>query len=130
MPSISDKPVVEKLLIKPGNGLLVLNAPKGYLEKLGPLPEKVTLLQEPISPVDVIQVFARDQKELEEFLKKVKPLLTDKNILWVTYLKGTSKIKTDINRDTIWKYAQTVGLKPVFLFSVDDDWSAMRLKMA
>jgi hypothetical protein len=129
MPAISDKPVSEKLLIKPGDRFLVLNAPKGYIDELGELPDKVTFLKEPTPPIDVIQVFVLNQKELEDNLKKVKPLLTPKTILWLTYLKGTSKIKTDINRDTIRTYAETLGLIGVFIFSVNDDWSALRLKM-
>jgi hypothetical protein len=129
MPAISDKSVSEKLLIKPGNRSLVLNAPKGYIDELGELPEKVTFLKEPTPPIDVIQVFGLNQKELEDNLKKVKPLLTLKTILWLTFLKGTSKIKTDINRDTIRTYAETLDLIGVFIFSVNDDWSALRLKM-
>jgi hypothetical protein len=77
----------------------------------------------------VIQVFVLNQKELEDNLKKVKPLLTLKTILWLTFLKGTSKIKTDINRDTIRTYAETLDLIGVFIFFVNDDWSALRLKM-
>jgi hypothetical protein len=129
MPAISDKSVSEKLLIKPGNRSLVLNAPKGYIDELGELPEKVTFLKEPTPPIDVIQVFGLNQKELEDNLKKVKPLLTLKTVLWLTFLKGTSKIKTDINRDTIRTYAETLDLIGVFIFSVNDDWSALRLKM-
>ena len=129
MPAISDKSVSEKLLIKPGNRSLVLNAPKGYIDELGELPEKETFLKEPTPPIDVIQVFGLNQKELEDNLKKVKPLLTLKTILWLTYLKWTSKIKTDINRDTIRTYAETLDLIGVFIFSVNDDWSALRLKM-
>jgi hypothetical protein len=63
-------------------------------------------------------------------LKRLKPILTPKTIFWVTYLKGTAKIKTDINRDTIRTYAESLGLIGIFIFSVDEDWSALRLKMA
>jgi hypothetical protein len=79
MPAISDKSIVEKLLIKTGNRFLVLNAPKGYFDELGALPDKATLLKDPTPPIDVIQVFVRNQKELEENLKKVKSLLHPKN---------------------------------------------------
>jgi hypothetical protein len=49
-------------------------------------------------------------------------------MLWVTYHKGTSKVKTDINRDTINAYAHSIGWEGVAMISIDDDWSAMRLK--
>ncbi len=51
-------------------------------------------------------------------------------MLWVTYPKGTSKVKADINRDIIREYARTIGLEAVALVSVDDTWSALRLKQA
>jgi len=50
-------------------------------------------------------------------------------LLWVTYLKETSKLQADINRDTIREYAQTVSLEAVALVSVDDTSSALRLKV-
>jgi ribosomal protein L25 (general stress protein Ctc) len=49
-------------------------------------------------------------------------------VLWVSYPKGASKANADINRDTIRKYAQTLGLTTVSLIAVDDVWSALRLK--
>jgi hypothetical protein len=47
----------------------------------------------------------------------------------VSYPKGTSKVNTDINRDTIGLYAQSIGLQPVAMISIDDTWSALRLKI-
>jgi hypothetical protein len=45
------------------------------------------------------------------------------------YHTGTSKVKTDINRDTLHAYARTIGLDGVSLISIDADWSAMRFKV-
>ncbi len=42
----------------------------------------------------------------------------------------SDKTVTDINRDTIAEYARTLGLEGVAMISVDDDWSALRLKVA
>ena len=46
----------------------------------------------------------------------------------MTYHKGTSRVKTDINRDTINAYAHSLGLEGVAMISIDEDWSALRLK--
>ena len=43
--------------------------------------------------------------------------------------KGTSKLKSDINRDSIAAYALTLGLQAVAMISVDEDLSALRLKV-
>jgi hypothetical protein len=35
-----------------------------------------------------------------------------------------------MNRDTVWAVAEELGLRPLGLVSVDDTWSAFRLKRA
>jgi hypothetical protein len=76
-----------------------------------------------------VQLFVASRKELEAQLGKLKGVLTPKGLLWVTYPKGTSKVKADINRDSIREYAQSLGLEAVAMVSVDDNWSALRLKI-
>jgi hypothetical protein len=40
------------------------------------------------------------------------------------------KVKTDINRDIIYKCALTLGSRGVAMISVDETWSALRLNNA
>jgi hypothetical protein len=126
---MSDKTIAQKLMIKPGQSVLFINAPHGYSAAIGDLPERTTVLMEPTEPVDVIQVFVKNRQALEEELPRLKPLLKPRGILWVSYYKGTSKTKTDINRDRIAEYATTLGMEGVAIFSVDSDWAAVRLKV-
>jgi hypothetical protein len=126
---MSDKSIAQKLFIKPGNNFLLVNPPEGYLSQMGKLPEGVTLLSDTGSPVEVIQVFVATRAELENQLPRLKELLAAKGMIWVTYHKGSSKVKTDINRDTINAYAHSIGLEGVAMISIDEDWSALRLKM-
>jgi predicted CoA-binding protein len=126
---MSDKSVAEKLLIKLAYKVLLVNPPKGYRALLGEVPKGVTFLKEAGDATDLIQVFVASRKELEEQLPRLKPSLAPKGLLWVTYHKGTSKQKSDINRDSIAAYAGTIGLQAVAMISVDDDWSALRLKV-
>ncbi len=126
---MSDKTIPQKLLIKPGHRVLIINAPAGYIEKIGDLPEGVVILKEHDQIVDVIQLFAANRLELEKYLIQMKSKLTAKTFLWVTYLKGTSKTKTDINRDSIATYARSIGMVAVAIFSVDDDWAALRVRL-
>jgi len=130
---MSDKSVAQKLLMKPGQKVLFVNQPKGYRGTLGEIPKGVTVLKEAAGdtagPVDLIQVFVASRKELEEQLPRVEGLLAPKGLLWVTYPKGTSKRKCDINRDSIAAYARTIGLQAVAMIAVDEDLSALRLKV-
>ena len=124
-----EKSLAQKLLIKEGRSVLFVNQPEGYAARLGELPQGVVVLSAPTTPADIIQVFVASKKELEEQLPRLKPALRPNGILWVTYHKGTSKIKTDINRDSIAAYAPSIGMEGVAMVSVDDDWSALRLKV-
>lgn len=127
--SLSDKTVAQKLFIKENYRVLFINTPKDYESTLGDLPPNVTVLIEPEKPINLIQFFIMSRKELVAELGKLKSLLSSKGLLWVTYPKGTSKIKADINRDSINEYARSIGLKGVAMISIDDTWSALRLKI-
>jgi hypothetical protein len=126
---MSEKTVVQKLGVKPGAKVLLINPPPGYRKAMGNLPPKARVLIKPTEPADIVQVFVTFKEELEEQLTRLKATLRPTTALWVTYPKGTSKVETDINRDVIREYAETVGFQAVALFSVDGTWAALRLKV-
>ncbi len=126
---MSDKSISQKLLIKPGYKVLLINSPAGYQSSLGELPSKAVISTQSSEPVDLVQVFVSSKAELEAHLNQIKPLLKPGGLLWVTYPKGTSKTKVDINRDSIREYAQSIGLQAVAMISIDDTWSGLRLKV-
>lgn len=126
---MSDKSITQRLFIRPGDRFLLINAPAGYVEKMGEIPKGTTILRTSSEQVDVIQVFVANRAELEKQLPLLKELLAPKGMIWITYHKGTSRVKTDINRDTINAYAGSIGMTGVAMISIDEDWSALRLKL-
>ncbi|MDX2105556.1 MAG: DUF3052 family protein [Candidatus Melainabacteria bacterium] len=123
------KTIQEKLQVKAGRSILVLNQPDGYHKLFGELPATVIVGDKKSKYLDIIQVFISSQKQLENELPKLKKILNSKGMIWVTYAKGTSKLKSDLNRDSIAEYAESIGLEGVAIVSIDDDWSALRLKV-
>jgi hypothetical protein len=126
---MSEKSVAEKLQVKPGRKVLLVNPPPEVDSLLGALPPGVTLQTTPQPPVDIIVVFTRNRQELETHLGGLRALLASQGMIWVVYYKGTARIKTDIHRDSINAYAQSLGLTGVAVISIDQDWSALRLKV-
>lgn len=124
---MSEKPILIRLQVKPERTLLVINPPERYLDKIGDLPAGAHLTQE-IQPSFIIQVFIRNQPELVAALERYSPLVLPGGMLWLTYPKLTSKLRGDINRDSINAYAQQNGWTGIAMISIDDDWSALRLK--
>jgi len=125
---MSEKSVVQKLLLKPGQKMFLLDAPEGYRRSMAQLPEGARL-EVKLVQADVIQIFVTSMEELKKKLEAVRPILTEKTVLWISYPKGTSKIATDLDRDIIREYAEGVGLTGVSIFSIDEDWSALRLRL-
>ena len=73
-------------------------------------------------------VFVNNSKEFIALLKeKLKNIELD-SVLWFAYPKGTSKIKTDINRDSVRKTAEEFGITTVAAISINDIWSALRFR--
>ena len=73
-------------------------------------------------------VFINDNKEYLNFLKTDLKNIEPDSVLWFAYPKGTSKIKTDINRDTIRITGEEFGITTVTAISIDDTWSALRFR--
>jgi hypothetical protein len=115
-------------LIKENYRVLFINKPEGYPTKIGGLPPGVTVLNNLEENIDLIQLFVTSKKQLEAQLAELNKVLAPKGLLWVTYPKGTSKVKADINRDSINAYAKSLGLQGVAMIAIDDTWSALRLK--
>ena len=63
-----------------------------------------------------------------DFLKRGLENIEPDSVLWFAYPKGTSKIKTDINRDTIRMTGDEFGITTVTAISIDDTWSALRFR--
>jgi hypothetical protein len=122
------KTIAQKLFLKPHRTLRIINPPDGIGALLG-VYEATLLPEKSREPADVVLLFARNHKELETYLEQAKNLLTDDGALQVAYPKGTSKVKSDIHRDSIREYAQTLGLDSVAIIAIDDTWSCLRLKV-
>ena len=73
-------------------------------------------------------VFINNNKEYLDFLQKHLENVEPDSVLWFAYPKGTSKIKTDINRDTIRVTGEEYNITTVTAISIDDKWSALRFR--
>ncbi len=120
--------LITKLRLKSGQRAVIMNAPEGYIERLGPLPEGVTLEEKPDGTFDFVQLFVRDRAEVERFAPQAMRAAKPDGLLWICYPKKSSKIKTDITRDVGWETIRQAGFDGVALVSIDDTWSAMRFR--
>lgn len=122
--------IAKKLRLGTAKHALILNAPEGYLDLLLPFPEGVHVTDQAdgSQPYDFVQVFMRNIAEVESWAPKAIQAVTEEGLLWLNYPKGTSNIKTDINRDAGWQSVTALGYEGVALVSINETWSAMRFR--
>ena len=123
---VAESALARKLLIEPGQRVLVLNAPSGYLAGLQPPPDGVTIVDQGNGPHDVVQLFARDRAQLERDADAAMSALKPGGILWMAYPKPSSGPGSDLNRDHGWGMLHGAGLVAVTQISVADGWNALR----
>jgi hypothetical protein len=127
--AMAQKSVATKLGLKAGRTLLVRSAPGPIADLLGALPDGAAWVDSGSGPFPMILVFARNRAAMIKELPAAKSKLEPGGILWIAYAKGTSDKATDINRDSIREHVASIGLNTVAQIAIDDDWSALRLKV-
>ena len=123
----SQRSLVEKLGIKAGTRIAIINAPRGYRKTLGKLPPGVTVASAARGVLPFIHLFTPNRDELEAKLPALLRALTPDGALWVSWPKKASGVPTDVTEDVIRAVALPTGLVDVKVAAVDDVWSGLKL---
>ena len=126
MAGYSGKPLVAKLGIKPDTRIAILNAPKGYDRVLGKLPPRVTRRPSIVGPLDFVQFFTNEKRELERRFAALARSLAPAGMLWISWPKKASGVATDLTEDVIRAVGLAHGLVDVKVAAVDDVWSGLK----
>jgi len=150
MAGYSPRSLVQKLGIKEGDKILLVQAPDGYGKILGPLPEVSSsssaspaetkaLAKKPLSkkvPFDFIQAFFRDEAELLALFPVLKGILASDGMLWISWPKGKSikppksgssgGIPKPFNETRAREIGLAGGLVDVKVCAVDETWSGLK----
>ena len=122
--------LLKKLRMQPGQRVLLLNAPPGYLDDLGELPEGVRVESRAEGTFDFVHLFVKDLAALEKLGPTAVGAVKHDGLLWVSYPKKSSKLESDLDRDVVWQTVAKTGLRAVSQVSVDEVWSAIRFRPA
>jgi hypothetical protein len=102
----SATPLGKKLGIREDARVLLVNAPEGFADRIGPLPAGASIATRPARDTDVIVVFGTERADLRRRFAKAARSLAQDGRLWVAWPKRASNVPTDISFDD----AQRVGL--------------------
>jgi len=131
MVGYSGTPLPQKLGIKEGHRVALVDAPAGF--DLGSLPAGAAVSRGLAAsgaappPVDVIVAFVRERAELAARLDAWRARLAQSGGLWIAWPKKASGVATDVVEDTIRQIALPTGLVDNKVCAIDETWSGLRL---
>ena len=116
--------IIKKLKFK--DKAVILNAPDLIEKEFVELGYKTSFDKKSKSTNTL--VFINNNNEYLDFLNTQLKHIEPDSVLWFAYPKGTSKVKTDINRDTIRVTGEGYNITTVTAISIDNTWSALRFR--
>lgn len=120
----SGTPLAKKLGLKDGFHIKIVNAPNGYWQLFDQLPE----LKEPArKPYDFVHMFCTDARKLERELPKLMDQIVRHGMIWISWPKKASGVKTNVSEDTIRAVCLPLGLVDVKVCAIDETWSGLKL---
>jgi hypothetical protein len=116
----------EKLDLKEEKNLLIQGLPSSIEKQFAKLSyaKNVTPLLR-VRKIDFALVFAVNHNQLQNILQDVFPAMHAKSKLWIAYPKVTSKIASDLNRDSSWQLLNDREYEAVNQVALDHVWTAM-----
>ena len=126
-PGYSGKSLVTKLGLKPNSSFYTFDVPPEYLDWLVPLPEGVKHVTVLEPDLGFIHGFFVKRSIFAEQLPIFKMHLEKSGMIWISWLKKSAKIPTDITEDTIREIALPMGLVDVKVCAVSEIWSGLKL---
>lgn len=120
------KPLAQKLGIREGYKIIILNPPEDFLSAIGSLPKDIVEARELKGPLDLIHFFTTRKEDLENTFPILKQALSKKGSLWVSWPKASAKTKTDLKEDVVREIGVKNGLVDVKIIAVDEVWSGLK----
>ncbi len=122
----SGKPLAAKLGVHEGDRVSFVGAPSQYRSLLGPLPAGVKVIGSRGTRLDFLHLFAMDRAQLMRAFPRAKERIKVDGMLWISWPKQTSPIRTDLNEAAVREIGLSNGLVDVKVAAIDEDWSGLK----
>ena len=117
----AQRPISDRLGIKPGSRVLLVSTPPGF--SIEPLPSGARIDYAP--PADTVLVFVTNRAEFADRVPAAARSLSARGQLWVGY---PTHARASISGEALSELGASIGLDSVALFALDDAWSAVQMK--
>jgi len=127
MAGYSGTPLAQKLGIKAGVTVVVINSPDNYRSLLGKFANDAKFSNRVTTNSNFIHFFTKHRSELKRQLHRLRSKMAEAATLWVSWPKKSSGISTDITEDVIRAVALPLGFVDIKVCAVDEVWSGLKL---
>jgi hypothetical protein len=121
-----DEPAGQRLQLKPGQSVALINCPRALRRTLLADVAPVHVIHDP-ARADAVICFVIRLAEIDEIAGPFIGTARRDAVAWLAYPKG-GKMGTDLNRDILGQTLAAKGIKPVRQVAIDDIWSALRFR--
>jgi hypothetical protein len=122
----SGRPLAQKLGVKEGMTVVLLDPPPRIEKALAPLPSGVTLRRGNRGGRAMTIWFATSRRELRRRFESVERAVGE-GTLWMGWPKGSSGVDSDLDENVIRDLALSRGMVDTKVCAIDDTWSGLRL---
>ena len=119
-------PLPTLLGIRAGHKVSVINPPRGFVQRLNPLPDGVEFLVTAQAGLDVILFFSRDAKELVERLPALSRAMAVTGGIWVCWPSDATG-RPPVSEEFVRHAALDIGLVDNKSAHLDALWTGLRL---
>jgi hypothetical protein len=124
MAGYAGAPLPKKLGIRPGITVALIDAPDGFGQTLGPLPEGATVRRGGKGPAGVVVWFVRSRAALEEGVLRIGRLARGGR-LWIAWPKESSGIASDLTQAVVRTVGLASGLVDYKVCRIDETWAGL-----
>jgi hypothetical protein len=113
--------------IRTGSKVSIINPPRGFVQRLNPLPDGVEFLVTAQTGLDVILFFTTDARELVERLPSLARAMAVTGGIWVVWPTEAMGSGYRLSEGLVRQAALEIGLTDDKRASLDESWDALRL---
>jgi len=123
----SGTPLLKKLGLKEGQKIWLLHPPENYFQLLDT--DISSQVCGRVDCPDWVHLFAAESRAFEQGMRSLAPVIrkNPRIVIWVSWLKKSSGIATDLTEDLIRSYALSNGLVDIKVCAVSEQWSGLKL---
>jgi hypothetical protein len=121
----SGTPLAKKLGLKPGMRVLEVDAPAHFRALIADAPADVIWLAR-AAACDCAIAFATSASNVRAAFAKVEPELAQDGMVWISWPKKASALKTDLDENVVREIGLDAGLVDVKVCAIDATWSGLK----